>query len=204
VFAVLDERSSAESRELLARLAEADRARLVAALATVGEVLDTAPASAGYTVRPLRAGDLGWVVSRHGALYDQEYGWDADFEALVARIVADYGEKHRPGRDNAWIAEVDGVPVGCVLCVQKNRSTAQLRLLLVEPSARGMGIGRRLVDECVRFARSAGYQRMTLWTNDVLIAARSIYEAAGFRLVEEEKHHSFGHDLVGQNWDLDL
>jgi len=140
----------------------------------------------------------------HGELYAAEFDWDASFEALVARIVADYAAGHDPAREQAWIAELDGRRVGCVFCVHKDLATAQLRILLVDPVARGFGLGRRLVDECVRFARDAGYQRMTLWTNDPLVAARRIYLAAGFHLVEEERHHSFGVDLIGQSYALDL
>ena len=150
------------------------------------------------------SGDYGWVIERHGALYRQEYDWDETFEGLVARIVADYIEHRDPEREAAWIAEIDGRRVGCVFCTKKEEDLAQLRILLVEPSARGVGVGQRLVDECVRFARRAGYNQMMLWTNDVLVSARRIYEAVGFRLVEEEAHRSFGHDLVGQNWLLDL
>jgi GNAT superfamily N-acetyltransferase len=160
--------------------------------------------SASFVIRPPGPGDYGWVAHRHGALYAHEYGWDETFEALVARIVADYVEEHDPAREAAWIAEVDGEPVGCVFCVRQDDRVAKLRILLVEPRARGMGIGSRLVDECIRFARRAGYERLVLWTNDVLVDARRIYERAGFRLVEQERHHSFGHDLVGQNWALEL
>ena len=156
------------------------------------------------TVRGLDSGDLGWVVQRHGEIYRDEYGWDITFEALIAEIVATYIANHRPGREQAWIAEVDGSRAGCVFCCQRDADTAQLRILIVEPSARGLGIGRRLVDECIDFARGAGYRTIMLWTNDVLVSARRIYEAAGFRLVDEEPHHSFGHDLVGQNWELAL
>jgi len=152
-----------------------------------------------------RPGDLGWVVMAHGEVYDQQFGWDTDFEALVARIVADYATDHDAAREAAWVAEADGERVGCIFCVSGDEpDMAKLRILLVTPRARGLGIGTRLVDECVRFARQAGYQRVTLWTNDVLVAARRIYQAFGFTLVEEEPHHSFGHDLVGQNWTLDL
>jgi DNA-binding MarR family transcriptional regulator/GNAT superfamily N-acetyltransferase len=157
-----------------------------------------------YLLRPPRPGDLGWVVHRHGAVYAQEYGWDETFEFLVARIVADYAAGRDPEREAAWIAEVDGEPAGCVFCVRKDASTAQLRLLLVEPSARGLGIGGRLVEECLRFARAAGYRQVKLWTQDCLTAARRIYQAAGFRLTAEGEHHSFGHDLVEQTWSRQL
>ncbi|GAA1761191.1 GNAT family N-acetyltransferase [Agromyces humatus] len=151
-----------------------------------------------------RPGDLGWVVMAHGELYNAEFGWDTRFEALVARIVADYAADHDPAREAAWIAEVDGRRVGCVFCVAVDHTTAKLRILLVDPAGRGHGLGRRLVDTCLDFARTAGYRRITLWTNDVLVSARRIYEATGFELVEEERHHSFGFDLVGQNWARDL
>jgi GNAT superfamily N-acetyltransferase len=152
-----------------------------------------------------RPGDLGWAVMAHGEVYDEQFGWDTDFEALVARIVADYASGHDPEREAAWIAEVDGVRAGCVFLVAGDQAgTAPLRILLVTPTARGLGVGTRLVDECLGFARDAGYARVTLWTNDVLVAARRIYQAFGFTLAEEEPHHSFGHDLVGQSWTLTL
>ena len=144
------------------------------------------------------------MVQRHGALYAQEYGWDETFEFLVARIVADYAAGHDPAREAAWIAEVDGAPAGCVFCVRQDDRTAKLRLLLVEPSARGLGIGGRLTGECVSFARSAGYTQLTLWTQDCLTEARRIYQRAGFQLVTEGRHHSFGHDLTEQTWNLPL
>jgi GNAT superfamily N-acetyltransferase len=157
------------------------------------------------TIRPLgRPGDLGWVTMAHGELYQEEFGWDTSFEALVAKIVADYAADHDPAREAAWIAEVDGRRAGCVFCVAADETTAQLRILLVDPRARGHGLGGRLVDECLTFARRAGYRRMRLWTNHPLAAARRIYLARGFRLVEEGSHHSFGVDLVGQTYELDL
>ena len=171
---------------------------------TVMRALDDKAASPTVVLRGLRPGDLGWIVQRHGELYAREYGWTSSFEALVARIVADYLDKHQPGRDDAWIAEVDGQRAGCVLCVRNDDETAQLRVLLVEAWARGHGLGARLVDECIRFARDSGYRKLVLWTNDVLVAARRIYLAAGFELVREEAHHSFGKDLVGQFWELRL
>ncbi|HEY9389835.1 MAG TPA: GNAT family N-acetyltransferase [Mycobacteriales bacterium] len=156
-------------------------------------------------VRPLGLpGDLGWVVMAHGQVYAAEFGWDTSFEALVARIVADYAADHDPTRQAAWIAELDGRRVGCVFCVAADETTAQLRILLVEPSARGHHLGGRLVDECVAFARRAGYARMTLWTNDPLVAARHVYLSRGFTLVQEERHRSFGVDLVGQVYERDL
>src|SRR5215510_11620264 len=157
------------------------------------------------TIRPAgRPGDLGWMVQAHGELYAEEFGWDTSFEALVARIVADFAAGHDPEREAAWIAEVGDRRVGCVLCVAADATTAQLRILLVHPDGRGHGLGRRLVDTSVDFARDAGYERMRLWTNDVLVAARQVYLAAGFTLVEEEPHHSFGHDLIGQVYEVDL
>jgi GNAT superfamily N-acetyltransferase len=157
------------------------------------------------SIRPLgQPGDLGWVVMAHGEIYAREFGWDTDFEALVARIVADYAASHDAKRQAAWIAEVDGARAGCVFCVAGDDDTAKLRILLVDPAARGQHIGRRLVDECVAFARSAGYRRMVLWTNDPLVSAARIYLAAGFRLTAEEPHHSFGVDLTGQSYELDL
>ena len=196
----LDARSAREVRALLEALGHDDRDRLVAAMDEVRAVLDDAPPPVAYVLRAPRAGEYGWIVDRHGALYAQEHGWDETFEALVARIVADYVDRRDPAREAAWIAELRGRPVGCVLCVAKDRDTAQLRLLLVAPSARGLGIGARLVEECLRFARAAGYGELTLWTNDVLTSARRIYERTGFALVDAELHHSFGRDLVGQHW----
>jgi GNAT superfamily N-acetyltransferase len=157
------------------------------------------------TIRSLdRPGDLGWVVMAHGEVYAAEFGWDTSFEALVARIVADHAGDHDPAREGAWIAELNGRRVGCVFCVARDATTAQLRILLVHPDARGHRLGARLTAQCVDFARAAGYERMRLWTNHPLAAARRSYLDAGFRLVEEEPHHSFGVDLIGQVYELDL
>jgi GNAT superfamily N-acetyltransferase len=203
-YETLNRRSAEEIHRLLSRHTDDEQRRLLGAMAEIRRILDQAPAPTAYVLRPPGPGDLGWVVQRHEGLYAREYGWDDSFEALVARIVADYAEDHDARREGCWIAEVDGEPVGCVFCVKREDWVAQLRLLLVDPSARGLGVGSRLVQECIRFARRAGYERMTLWTNDVLVEARRIYERAGFQLLEEERHRSFGHDLVGQNWWLTL
>lgn len=200
----LQNRSDRQVEQLLEALPEADRRRLVADLDSVRRLLTDSERPRTVVVRGLRPGDLGWVVQRNAVLYTQEYGWDRSYEGLVARIVADYVEHLDPAREHAWVAELDGRPVGAVFCVRKDDTTAQLRLLLVEPDARGSGIGTRLVEECMEFARSAGYTSMILWTNDVLAAARRIYQKAGFELVEENGHHSFGHDLVGQIWRREL
>jgi GNAT superfamily N-acetyltransferase len=203
-FRNLDRRSATEIRRLLRPLSEEEQRRLVAAMATIRRLLEPSVRPPAYVLRPPRAGDFGWVVHRHGVVYSQEYGWDQSFEALVARIVADYIDHRDTAREAAWIAEVDGEPAGCVFCVRKDDETAQLRLMLVERWARGMGVGTRLCQECIRFATSVGYDRMMLWTNDVLVDARRIYQRFGFTLGEEETHISFGQELVGQNWWLEL
>jgi DNA-binding MarR family transcriptional regulator/GNAT superfamily N-acetyltransferase len=204
-FAELDRLQAGAIDALLAPLDEAQRSELVAAMDRIRRVLDGHPRRTGLVLRAPEPGDLGWVVERHGARYSAEYGWDAAFEALVARIVAEFAERHDTKREAAWIAELDGERVGCVFCTAADTAdTAQLRLLLVEPSARGSGVGTRLVDECLRFAKRSGYSRITLWTNDVLLAARRIYERAGFTCDRREPHHSFGHDLVGEYWSRDL
>jgi len=214
-FAPLDERSQQEVDALLATLNDAQQQELLQALGKVERLLDDSPQRAArtpYLLRPHRAGDMGWLVSRHGALYAQEFRWDLHFEALVARIAADFIDRFDARREACWIAERDGANVGCVCLVQARDEAshaplpgiAQLRLLLVEPSARGLGIGGRLVAECTRFARDAGYQRIRLWTNSVLLAARAIYQKAGYTLVASEPHHSFGHELVGETWELAL
>lgn len=203
-FRLLDERSSDEIRGLLSSLSEDQQRRLVRAMHEIEDVLGSSESLQAVVLHPPRSGDYGWIVERHGATYAAEFGWDQSFEALVARIVADFVDHHDPQREAAWIAELNGERVGCVFCMKKTDDVAQLRILLVEPTARGLGVGSRLVDECVRFARRAGYRRMMLWTNDVLQDARRIYERAGFQLVDEGSHHSFGHELVGQDWELEL
>ncbi len=206
-FAVLDQRSRDEVSEMLGELSPADRRRLLAAMQTIEGILDQGRSfkyAEPFVIRPHEPGDMGWVVHRHGVLYAQEYGWNEQFEALVAQIVADFINNFDPARERCWIAEMGGEIVGSVFVVRKDDEVAKLRLLLVEPKARGLGLGVRLVDECIRFARRTGYKKLTLWTNHVLTAARRIYQRAGFTLVAEEPHHSFGHDLVGETWDLTL
>ena len=206
VFAELDRRSSREVRALVDKLPLARRRSVVDAMRTIQSGLDPArgAAPATFTVRTHRPGDMGWVVHRHGALYAQEYGWDERFEALVARICADFIDNFDPKHERCWVAERDGEILGTIFCVKKSKTVAKLRLLLVEPSARGMGVGKRLVDECIAFASAADYRKLTLWTQNNLHAARHIYERAGFTLVSEDKHFSFGKHLVAQNWDLVL
>ncbi len=201
-FKVLDRRSAAQIKALLKSLTADQRATITESMTVIRQLTEPEPGERRISFRGLVPGDLGWVVQRHGAIYADEFGWDADFEALVARIVSDYRTGHRPGRENAWIAEVDGARAGCIFCCEKDPTTAQLRILLVEPWARGLQLGTRLVEQCIAFAREAGYSGVMLWTNDVLVSARRIYESAGFVLVDEELHHSFGKDLVGQNWEL--
>jgi DNA-binding MarR family transcriptional regulator/GNAT superfamily N-acetyltransferase len=204
-FAPLNARSREEIGAMLGALSGAEQHRLVEAMSTIESLLGTPPeAAAPYILRPPHPGDMGWVVHRHGALYAQEYGWDEQFEALVAGIVAKFMRQYDPKRERCWIAEKDGEVVGSVFLVRHSKTVAQLRLLLVEPKARGLGVGARLVNECVRFARDKRYRKVTLWTNSVLRSARRIYEGAGFRLVHRERHRSFGHDLVGENWELTL
>jgi DNA-binding MarR family transcriptional regulator/GNAT superfamily N-acetyltransferase len=207
MFAVIDARSASEIGALLARLRPAQQDRLVAALRTAESLLGAEPepdAHPPYRLRPPRPGDMGWVIARHGALYAEEYGWDEQFEALVADIVAQFVRTSDKARERCWIADIDGDVVGSVFLVRHTDEVGKLRLLYVEPRARGLGIGRRLVGECIQTARQFGYRRLTLWTNDVLHAARRIYQQAGFQLVAAEQHNSFGHDLVGQTWELDL
>ncbi|TQM84797.1 MarR family transcriptional regulator with acetyltransferase activity [Saccharothrix saharensis] len=202
VFTELNARSDAGIGALLARVPPSDRAELVASMRKVERLLTGFPRS--YLLRPLRPGDLGWVVNRHGVRYAEECGFDQTFEALVARVAAEFAEHHRPDREAAWIAEVDGEPVGSVFCVRVDDRTAKLRLLLVEPAARGLGIGARLVDECLRFARRTGYARVVLWTVAGLAASRHIYEKAGFRVETSAPERLFGRDVEAQTWSLDL
>jgi len=204
-FEPLDRRSQAEAEAMLAPLDSGRRQSLVDALRVVREMLgDNSLAPGPIVLRSHRPGDIGLVAKRHGELYAEEYGWDERFEALVAGILARFVENFRPERERCWIAERDGRFLGCVFVVEKDQDTAQLRMLLVEPAARGMGLGKQLVAECIRFARAKRYRRMVLWTNSVLDAARHVYESFGFRLIEQGKHSAFGKDLVEQTWQLDL
>ena len=201
-FAPLNARSHDEAGAMLRGLAPGQQEKVVAAMHTIETVLGGGEARAQYLLRPHHAGDMGEVIRLHGAVYAQEFGWDETFEALVARIAAKFLERHDPRRERCWIAEVNGEVVGSVFLVRHSATVGQLRLMIVDPRARGLGIGARLVDECLRFARHAGYRKVTLWTNSVLTAARRIYAKAGFRLVRKERHRSFGHDLVGETWEL--
>ena len=204
-FSLLDARSREEIAEMLGELSEEEQRRLLEAMRAIERILDKGfKYSEPFFLRTHEPGDMGWVVHRHGVLYAQEYGWDERFEALVAGIVADFINNLDPAKERCWIAEMEGERVGCVFVVKASDEVAKLRLLLVEPKARGLGLGSRLVEECIRFAKSRGYKTLTLWTNSVLDAARHIYEEQGFMLEEEEEHHSFGKDLVGQNWELAL
>lgn len=204
-FALLDQRSHDEVSEMLNDLSEKDQQRLLKAMHTIESVLDKGfKFSEPFILRPHEPGDMGWVTHRHGVLYAQEYGWDERFEALVAQIVADFINNYNPARERCWIAEMGGEIIGSVFVVQASETVAKLRLLLVEPKARGLGLGSRLVKECIRFARRSGYQKLMLWTNSVLEEARHIYQKLGFTLVAQEEHHSFGHDLIGETWELAL
>jgi DNA-binding MarR family transcriptional regulator/GNAT superfamily N-acetyltransferase len=204
-FAPLNTRSRDEIGAMLGALPVSEQARLVQAMHAIEGILGAQPErKVPYLLRPHKPGDMGWVVHRHAALYTQEYGWDERFEALVAGIVKTFIERYDPKRERCWIAEKDGEIVGSVFLITHSKTVAQIRLMLVEPKARGLGIGALLVDECILFAREKGYRKITLWTNSILLAARHIYRKAGFRLVHKERHHSFGHALVGETWDLTL
>jgi GNAT superfamily N-acetyltransferase len=207
-FRPLDARSNRQVASMLERISDPKRKLLVDAMQTIESAIDpdsTQGSGTSYVLRPHRPGDMGWVVHRHGALYWKEYGYDERFEALVAKIVGQFVERFDPRREHCWIAERDGEIVGSVFVVAKSKTVAKLRLLLVEPTARGLGIGRRLVAECVRFAREAGYRKMMLWTQSELGAARHLYQEAGFKLVARQRHRSWGRkDLVSETWAMKL
>jgi DNA-binding MarR family transcriptional regulator/GNAT superfamily N-acetyltransferase len=205
-FADLDRRSTLQARAALEPLTPASRSALLQSIRTIEGALDPAAPRAPFVLRPHRPGDMGWVIGRNAAIYAQEYGWDGSYEALVARICADFIDRFDARRERCWIAERDTERLGCIFCVQhpEQPDMAKLRLLLVEPAARGLGLGAALVNECVSFARACGYKRMTLWTQSILKAAHRLYQHAGFRLVKEEPHRSFGVDLIGQTWEMEL
>jgi DNA-binding MarR family transcriptional regulator/GNAT superfamily N-acetyltransferase len=208
-FMLLDARSQRDTAAILAKLAPADQARLIAAMCTIERLLGRRSAAEPapqrtYVLRPPRPGDFGWIVKRHAELYAQEYRWVEPFEGLCAQIVADFVNKYDPSRDRCWIADIDGANVGTVMLVNDGAEVARLRLLLVEPKARGLGIGARLTDEAIRFARAAGYRKITLWTHSVLTAARQIYQKTGFKLMRNEDHQSWGQPVVSEHWDLEL
>ncbi|REJ12432.1 MAG: MarR family transcriptional regulator, partial [Paenibacillaceae bacterium] len=202
---LLDQRSREEIGEMLGNLSEQDQNRLIQAMNTIEQLLgEGLKYSEPYVLRQHEPGDMGWIVHMHGRLYAEEYGWDERFEALVAQICSDFINRYNPDRERCWIAEMDGQIVGSVMVVQESDEAAKLRLLLVDPRARGLGLGKRLVDECVRFARRKGYKKLVLWTNHVLVQARNIYQKAGFVLVKQEPHRSFGPELIGETWELSL
>jgi DNA-binding MarR family transcriptional regulator/GNAT superfamily N-acetyltransferase len=204
-FAPLNRAARDQVSAMIAPLQSDQAAELVACMVAMQSLLTRERSSAEpYLLRPLQVGDIGWITHRQGVLYAQEYGWDGTYEALVAGILASFVKSFDPRHEAAWVAERDGRIVGSVFVVRESASVAKLRLLYVEPSARGLGIGRRLVDECIRFARAKGYRTLSLWTNDVLTSARKIYQGAGFQKVKEERHHSFGKELIGQTWNLKL
>jgi DNA-binding MarR family transcriptional regulator/GNAT superfamily N-acetyltransferase len=204
-FDGLEAKSAAGVSKMIEGLPPAERKRLTEAMRTIKGLLgERSETKAPYLLRAHQPGDMGWVIHRHGVLYADEYGWDERFEALVAQIAAGFIQNFDGKRERCWIVERDGAIVGSVFLVKKSDRVAKLRLLLVEPSARGLGIGGRLVDECIRFARQAGYRKITLWTQSMLDAARSIYRKAGFRVVKRERHRSFGHRLTGETWELSL
>lgn len=202
-FRELDRKSREVTAQSLASLPAARREEILALMGRLQRAWTSEPAAnKAVVIRTYRIGDIGWAIARHGEVYAEEYGWNQDFEAMVATLFARFATQHDPKMEHCWIAEVDGERAGCVFVVRnaKDPSIAQLRCLLVEPKARGLGVGRRLVEQCLMFAKAAGYTKMLLWTNDILVSARRIYEAAGFSRVTEERHHSFGHDLIGQEW----
>jgi len=204
-FSALDRRSSEEAKEFLEKLNTGDQQKLLSAMTTIEDLL--VPESKRcdpYIIRSYAAGDAGWITERHGAIYAQEYGWDETFEGLVAEILARFLKEHDAEREEIWIAEQNGERLGSVMLVDAGKQTAQLRLLLVEPKARGKGLGNRLVRECIEFAKRKRYRKMKLWTQSNLLDARRLYERFGFQIIEEKPHHSFGHDLVAEVWELDF
>ena len=204
-FAKLNLSSQNEVAAMLAQLSAGDATRLTQAMATIEAVLDPRRSQpAAFMLRSHRVGDMGWVISRQAAAYAADYNWDISYEALVAEICAQFIKNYDAAREHCWIAEVGGEPVGSIFLVKATDAIAKLRLLQVEKKARGLGVGRALVEQCIQGARERGYSKMTLWTQSILLAARGIYQNAGFKLVKEEKHHSFGADLVGETWELDL
>ncbi len=212
-YAPLERRSQDETAAMLEKLAPTDQARLLAAMSTIETLLDagngakssaTPSADVAYRLRDPVPGDFGWIVKRHAEIYAHEYGWTAPFEGVCAQIVADFANNNDARRERCWIAEMNGANIGCVFLVQDSSSVARIRLLLVDPAARGLGLGARLVDECVQFARRAGYRKITLWTHSVLTAARHVYKKAGFKLMRSDRHKSWGRPVVSEYWDLDL
>ena len=203
-FRMLDSRSQAQVRSMLLDLSKDDTARLLHAMRTITDILDHRPTDTSLILRPHQMSDIGWIIYRHAGLYSEEHGWDETFEALTAEILSEFIKNYDPKYERAWMAECNGEVVGCVFITKGSETIAKLRLLLVEPRVRGIGLGKRLVDECIRFSRRAGYEKITLYTNNVLTAARHIYKKAGFRMVREWPHHSYGHDLVGEDWELSL
>jgi len=204
-FSELNERSNQEVQTLLKNMSDENQQRLINAMSTIEEILDAKQKSTtSYLLRSHRPGDIGWITHRHGVLYAEEYGFDETFEALVADILAKFIQRHNPKREHLWIAEQDGKLIGSVMIVDSGDSVAQLRLLLVEPKARCKGIGKRLIDECIDLSKRNGYSKIKLWTNNVLKDARRVYAKAGFALIEEKPHTSFGHDLIGEIWELNL
>jgi len=204
-FAELNARSRGDMAKMLSALTARQQQRLISAMSEIEALLSAEPErGAPYILRPHQPGDIGWAVQKHGELYAREYGWDETFEALAAEVGAKFLRDFDAKKERAWIAEKDGENIGFVMLIKQSDEVARLRMLLVDPKARGLGIGKRLVEECIRFARNRGYKKMTLWTNDILATACHIYREAGFKLMAEERHHSFGHDLVGQTWELAL
>lgn len=204
-FAALNARSRGDMLRLLENLTISQQKRLIGAMSEIETLLSAEPEQrVPYILRPHQPGDLGWAIQQHGLLYAEQYGWDESFEGMAAEVAAKFLRDFDPKWERGWIAEKDGENVGCVFLVKQSDDIAKLRMLLVHPKARGLGIGKRLVEECIRFARAKGYKKITLWTNDILTTARRIYQRAGFQLIASEPHFSFGHHMVGETWELDL